>query len=133
MTSSDMASNSGAPVTCPLGVPGTRIEVTDTAGGVDLTLTSDPDRVAELQVRARDAANLGGAGTHSGLGHDGDHLGSHRHGLRLTSLPPVQTSVDDLEAGARIHVTALVPAHAEAVRDGVRENVAIAIKAVCHL
>ncbi|HVY46829.1 MAG TPA: hypothetical protein VHB21_13170 [Minicystis sp.] len=117
---------------CPLGVEGAKIAVEDVDGGVDVTITSSPDRVAELRRRVRDAAKLHGPGAHEGMGHDGEHLGHQRHGLRLTSLPPVTTSVEDVDGGARLRLAALVPDEVDRLRERIRDNVSFVTSGPCN-
>jgi len=119
-------------VACPLGIEGARVTVADSADGVELTITADPVHAAEVRSRARDAAALRGIGAHKGQGHDGKHLGAHRHGLRLTALPPVNASVEDVDGGARIRLAAVVPEQVEALRERARENVEAASKPPCE-
>ena len=110
--------NSGvamSPPSCPLGVVGARVAMEDTQAGVDLTLTAPAPLVEELRTRARDAAQLYGPAAHKGQGHYGKHMGAQRHGLRLTELPPVAATVENVDQGAKLHLTAKVAP--EEVRD----------------
>jgi hypothetical protein len=121
---------SGEP--CPLGVEGARVEAVDADGGVDLVLTSDAQSLEELRARARDAASMQGTGARKGRGHEGQHhLGRHGHGLWLTSLPPAEAHVEDVDGGVRIHLVALVPAQIDALRAGARERAERVNRASC--
>jgi hypothetical protein len=116
-----------------MGVEGARVDVSDVDGGVELTVTASTDQVEEVRIRARNAAELRGAGSHDGLGHDGQHFGHHRHGLRLSGLPPTDVTVEDVDGGARIRLAAIVPDQIDALRERARENVAAASAAPCNL
>jgi hypothetical protein len=111
------------PSGCPLGVEDAQIKVLDTPSGVDLTLTAPADRVDELRRRARDAAALHGPGAHEGLGHEGVHMGAQRHGLRLTEMPPMDASVEDVQGGAILHLYAKVAAQRDELREKVHGRV----------
>ena len=120
-----------AAAACPLGVDGASVTVADTDAGADVTITGAADHVDELRQRVHDAAQLHGAGSHEGLGHHGDHLGHQRHGLRLTSLPPIETSVEDVDGGALLHLVSIVPEQTALLRERLREQVALATRGPC--
>ena len=90
--------------TCPFGVRGARVRMSDTEDGVVLALRAFGD-VGELRRRAHDAAAIYGPGAHRGLGHDGAHGGGHQHGLGLAHLGvPVEAEAKDTPEGALITV-----------------------------
>lgn len=101
---------------CVLGVRGVAVEARDTPAGVDLTFIASPASVAEIQIRARDIAALNGPGAHKGLGHRGHHLGAQQHGLRLTTLPPLEAREVDRADGAVVHLVAKLEADAPEIR-----------------
>ncbi len=108
---------------CPLGVANAKVTVSDTAQGVELVFTAD-DRVAELRLRVRDAAEQHGTGAKLGAGHEGRHATGGEHGLQPMSLPPMRTDVDDVERGARLRITPIDPADLDKLRSRVRERAA---------
>jgi hypothetical protein len=110
---------------------GSELSLADVPGGIDVTMTAAPDRVDELRRRVREAAALHGDGAHQGLGHDGEHLGAHRHGLRLTALPPIDTAVEDVKDGARLHLVAKSDARVDQLRTELRDRVALVLAARC--
>ena len=90
--------------TCPFGVRGARVRMSDTEDGVVIALRAYGD-IEEVRRRARDAAAMYGPGAHRGLGHDGKHGGGHQHGLGLGHLGvPVQAEAENIDDGARIIV-----------------------------
>jgi hypothetical protein len=100
-----------------------KIESATTAGGIDVTITAPPAYLEELRRRIRDAAALYGPGAHKGLGHHGMHLGAQRHGLRLTELPPLYASVDDVDGGARLHLVAKLSMQSDELRAKLRDRI----------
>jgi hypothetical protein len=91
-----------APSTCPLGVPGTSVLYAETPNGATLTFLTRPDRVAELQSRAHDAAALHGTGQQRGQGHDGRHGLGGKHGLQPMQMPPAYAGAQDIDGGSKI-------------------------------
>jgi hypothetical protein len=116
---------------CPLGVEGSVLTLADVRGGIDVTMTAAPDRIGDLRARIRAAAALHGAGSHKGLGHNGSHLGAHRHGLRLTALPPLDATVEDVKDGARLHLVAKVGSEVDPLRAQLRDRVTLVLAAQC--
>ncbi len=90
---------------CPLGEPGAIVTIDDTADGAVFTFIAR-DHVDDLRRRVADAANLYGPGAHRGEGHAGLHGRGQKHGLALWELIPVRTTVEPIEGGARLRVTA---------------------------
>jgi hypothetical protein len=119
------------PGSCPLGVEGARIDAIDTPTGADVTITTTPEHLADLRRRGDDAAKLYGVGAHKGLGHNGQHLGAQSHGLRLTDLPALSASVEDIENGVRLHLAARLPSDAEELRSRLHERVEIIRRGPC--
>jgi len=109
---------------CPLGIRETLVTAVDAPGGVDVTFTSDSSsRVDEIRVRARDAAMAHGPGSHTGLGHDGEHLQGHGHGLKLSEAPRANVSVEDIDSGTRLRLVAVDPAARDALRARIHQRV----------
>jgi hypothetical protein len=110
---------------CPLGVPWTRASTRDTENGVAVDFaTSYPSNVDELRRRVRNQARVHGPEARRGDGHDGEHGGPRTHGLRLWSMDPVVTNVEDTPAGATLLVAPVDPSRRAAVRDGIARRVA---------
>lgn len=116
---------------CPLGVPSARVEVADTPGGVSMTFTASPDRIAELRARASDAAAMHGPGQRLGRGHDGKHGSGGEHGLQAMQLPPSHAGAEDIEGGARLNLRPVDPSDLGALRLKARERAA-AMSASCR-
>jgi hypothetical protein len=116
---------------CPLGVEGSELRLADAPGGIDVTMTAPPDQIDELRARMREAAALHGAGAHEGLGHDGEHVGAHRHGLRLTALPAMDAKVEDIAGGARMHLVAKASDEVGQLRAQLRDRVVLVLAARC--
>lgn len=108
--------------TCPFGVRGARVRMSDTEDGVVIALRAFGD-VGQLRHRASDAAAMYGPGAHRGLGHDGVHGGGHRHGLGLAHLGvPVRAEAENTPDGAIITVRPQSPAELPRMRAALRER-----------
>jgi hypothetical protein len=91
--------------TCPFGFAGARVAVEDTKDGADVIITGIGN-AREIRQRAKDSAAMFGPGAHRGIGHHGTHGDGQRHGLGLATLSvPVRATEEDIDEGARIHVT----------------------------
>ena len=108
---------------CPLGVPETRVQISDTPEGVALTFTTW-NRVDELRRRVRDVALMHGPRAHRGLGHAGRHDMGQGHGLWLWTMPVGHVAAQDVERGARLSVDALNPVRLEELRGMIRDRMA---------
>jgi hypothetical protein len=109
--------------TCPFGVRGARLSMSDTEDGVVIALRAYGQDVTELRKRARDAAAMYGPGAHRGLGHDGAHGGGEHHGLGLARLGvPVSAVAEDTAEGAKITVVPKVAADLEKMRQALHER-----------
>ncbi len=115
---------------CPLGVRDAVVAVSDTPQGVELVFTSD-DKVGELRMRVRDAAEMHGTGAKAGAGHEGRHAGGGEHGLQPMQLPPARADVDEVEHGARMRLSPIDPADRSTLRIKVREHAAKMPAAAC--
>jgi hypothetical protein len=123
-SSSTIAPTPGARATCPLGVTGAEVAVSDEASGaVAIAFTTKGD-VAELRRRVRDQAANYGPGAHQGLGHGGAHAGAQTHGLRLSELPAIDAQVSDIDGGARLLVATKDAAERDHVRSELHERAA---------
>jgi hypothetical protein len=107
---------------CLLGVPHTRVQITDTKEGVALTFTTW-NRIDELRHRVRDAAAMHGPHTHIGLGHAGQHELGQGHGLRLADMPVGRATVDDVELGARLQLDAIDGLRVADLRSQIRTRI----------
>jgi hypothetical protein len=115
---------------CPLGVRGTRASVVDVPEGIAVTFVTQPPNVDELRLRVRDQARVNGPDRRRGRGHFGEHQGPRTHGLRLWTVGPLGTSVEDVSRGARLTVRA-EPADVVAIRRAIVERVARIESAGC--
>jgi hypothetical protein len=109
---------------CPLGVPGARVQKVDTAEGADVYFTAPERNREELRRRVRAQARASGPDRHQGEGHDGEHHGPRDHGLRLWSMGPVATGVEDTGAGAKLAVSPVDPSQRDALRERLGQRVA---------
>ena len=107
---------------CPLGVPDTRVQITDTRQGVVLTFTTW-NRIDELRHRVRDSAAMRGPRAHLGLGHAGRHDLGQGHGLRLADMPVGRASVEDVELGARLRLDAPSALQVERLQSQIRNRI----------
>lgn len=113
---------STSPPTCALGVAGASVTVEDIEAGVIMDFAAAPDARAELRQRARNAAELHGAGWHLGEGHEGHHGDHGGHGLRPQDLPPATAVASDSDPGARIRLTPIDAKDRDLLRARVRER-----------
>ncbi len=119
---------------CPLGVPWTRMRVTDAANGVMVDFqTSLPSNVDELRRRVRDQSHAYGPDRHRGAGHDGEHGGPRDHGLRLWTMGDLTTRVEDLPAGARLTIAPNDPRRIADVRQRVSQRITHLETAGCSI
>jgi len=109
---------------CPLGVPGTRLNVAEAKDGIHVFFTTRMSNVDEVRLRARDQAKSNGPNRHAGRGHFGEHKGARNHGLRLWTLGKMKTEVIDTPSGARLTIIPADPARREDVRAAVTRRVA---------
>ncbi len=109
---------------CPLGVPGTRLQVAEAKDGIHVFFTTRMSNVEEIRLRARDQARVNGPDRHVGRGHFGEHKGARNHGLRLWTLGKVTTEVVDTPNGARLTVVPADPARRDEVRAAIIRRVA---------
>jgi len=105
-----------------LGVPDTKVQITDTKEGVALTFTTW-NRVDELRRRVRDAAAMHGPHAHMGLGHSGQHELGQGHGLRLADMPVGRAEVDDVDLGARLRLDAVDGLRVADLRSRIRTRI----------
>lgn len=109
---------------CPLGVAGAHVLITDTEGGVAMTLTvDDPAMVVDLRERVVNAAMQHGPGAGAGKGHGGHHGEGGHHGLRAMLLPPSDAKPEDVARGARLTLVPADAADLPILRTKVRERV----------
>jgi hypothetical protein len=112
---------------CPLGVPSTRLQVADAPDGVYVLLATRMSNVDEIRLRARDQARAYGPDRHLGRGHFGEHKGPRNHGLRLWTLGPIKTSVENTPSGARLLIVPVDPKDRERVDPGRRDEIRAAV------
>jgi hypothetical protein len=117
------------PDTCAFGVKDAVASVEDRENGIALTIVSR-NNVAEVRTRVRSAAEMRGAGSHQGPGHEGQHGTGDHHGLQGMQLPPARVWVEDVDQGARVLLTATDPAEAPRLRSTVRDR-ALRMNAGC--
>lgn len=109
---------------CPLGVPETRVSITDAADGAHVFFVTTPEHVEELRRRVREHVRAASLPRGHSEGHDGDHQIGNRHGLRLWALGPTTKQVEDVPGGTRLVVAAVDPARDDDVRVQLRARVA---------
>jgi hypothetical protein len=132
---------------CPMSVPGTQVSAEDTATGEALTFTTTPEQAAALREKVHAMADLhnrhhagaaagqggmgGGTGSMDRLGgmdRMGDMGGMAEGGTGTGGMmgggmqrpPPARAEVEDSPSGARLLLTPLDPADADALRSTVR-------------
>jgi hypothetical protein len=101
---------------CPIALPGTKVEASDTQDGVALTFTN-PAQVDELRTRVRAAAahHAHMAGAHGGMGSGSDAGGGR-------AMMTASARAEDVEGGARLVLTPRDPSGAQTLRSEVREH-----------
>jgi len=118
--------------TCPFGFAGARVAVENTNDGADVIITGIGN-AREIRQRAKDSAAMYGPGAHRGMGHRGMHGDGQRHGLGLATLSvPVRAIEEDIEEGARIHVTPVRAADRDRMRGALLARAENAQTGSCH-
>lgn len=103
---------------CPLGVQGAKAGIENVERGVVVTFTVPKQgSVDELRDRVKNVAAQHGAGAHKGPGHDGEHGTGEGHGFHFSEMPPVETSFQPIDGGAKLHVLANESADVRAVQE----------------
>ena len=135
MMGSGMMPMMGAGDPCPMGVPGTAVQATETSDGMSMAFTTTGD-AGEVRKRAHGMADRmngqasgamgmsgmmmkggdGGAGMMmgSGMGHAGMMMGG--------STPPMNVQVDDIDGGARLRMTPRDPSRVAEMKKHVQQH-----------
>lgn len=112
---------------CPFGVKGAQVLVSDTNDGVTMTFSTTPDKLDDLRERVADAAAMHGPGEQVGKGHDPSMPGARHgdggnHGLKAMQFPPMRAVADKVDGGVRLTLSAQVPTDAPAIQAKARER-----------
>ena len=115
---------------CPMGVPGTAVATSDTASGVAMTFTTAKGEVPELRKRVHKMGEMHNRASttqmearHDGVAMSGSTEASKSGecgGMGMaggTMMPPATASVNDVNDGARLVLTATDPAQLQALRE----------------
>lgn len=96
---------------CPLTISGARADIENSGSGLTITVSAAPDQLLLLRARAHALPDV-----------QGGILAACPCGLagEAPSVPPADLSVDDLESGVRLVVTAKDPADTAALRSALR-------------
>jgi hypothetical protein len=96
---------------CPLSISGARADIENSGSGLTITISAAPDQLLLLRARAHALPDVqGGLQAACPCGLTGE----------TTTTPPADISVDDLEGGVRLVVTAKDPADTAALRSALR-------------
>ncbi len=96
---------------CPLTISGARADIENSGSGLTITVLAAPDQLLLLRARAHALPDVqGGLVAACPCGLAGESA----------SVPPSDTSVDDLEGGVKLVVTAKDPADTAALRSALR-------------
>lgn len=108
---------------CPMAVEGATVEVEDVEGGVALKFATSAGDVKELRSRVHRIGEKHAAKMESGM-HGGK--GAMMHGGKgdSTSMVPHESKVEDVETGARMHLTPKDPAQLGDLREHARQMAA---------
>ena len=102
---------------CPFGVRGAKVSIENVSRGVILTFVVPSDAGVEaLREQVKNVAAQHGPGAHMGPGHDGEHGSGDGHGIHFSDMPPVETTFQPIDGGARLHVLANEPSDVRAVQ-----------------
>lgn len=114
---------------CPMNVPGTRVEATDTADGETLSFTtSEPDKVEQLRQTIQHVGAMHQRGqAMGGKGHAGQCPECPMHeqmqaGMRGMGHIDANARVENIEGGARLVLTPVNPDDMEKLRREVRQH-----------
>ena len=115
---------------CPMAVPGTAVATSDTAGGVAMTFTTATGEVPELRTRVHKMSEMHNRASTMQMGARHDDVGMSGStdstksgecgGMGMsggTMMPPATASVNDVNDGARLVLTATDPAQLQALRE----------------
>jgi hypothetical protein len=94
---------------CPLTIAGARADIENSGSGLTITVSAAADQLLLLRARAHALPDVQG-----GL------AAACPCGLAGESTPPADVSVDDLESGVRLVVTAKDPADTANLRSALR-------------
>jgi hypothetical protein len=101
---------------CPLAVPGVQVESAEAEGGAAIVYkTSEQGQVDELRKRVRMMAEAHNQRAQQGVPAVGE----------VPALAPARASVEDVDGGAKMVLTAIDPADAASVREHVQQRVAV--------
>ncbi len=118
---------------CALGVRGAKVSMEKVARGVILTFVIAGDgSVDDLRMRVEHIAKQHGPGAHLGPGHDGQHGSGDGHGIHLSDLPPVETSFQSIEGGARLQILATESSDVSEVQERMRAPLQRVATSQCH-
>lgn len=96
---------------CPLTISGARADIENSGSGLTITISAGADQLLLLRARAHALPDVqGGLVAACPCGLAGE----------TTTTPPSDISVDDLEGGVRLVVTAKDPADTAALRSALR-------------
>ena len=92
---------------CPLGVPETRVSMSEEPDRVVVDFRTPKARVPDLRARVAYQIGQNGPERREGPGHDGKHGSADGHGLRLWEMPPSRAIIEETPDGAKLHVKPL--------------------------
>ncbi|HZU83776.1 MAG TPA: hypothetical protein VE987_12700 [Polyangiaceae bacterium] len=119
---------------CPMIVPGTSVQVTDTGDGATMTFTTTAGDVSTLRSRVHSMAERmnahpgTGMGTGMGMGMMGsgmDMMGARDGGSGMMGggpMPAMHAQAEDVEDGARLRMTPADPARLAEMRQRMQQH-----------
>lgn len=106
---------------CPAMIPGVEVATEEAPGGIAVTLTASPGQVAEVRERVRRVADM-----HTRMQERqpvrGEEPGMGKDTRCMMKLPDSDASVEEIEGGSRIVLSAKNPEDIEELRAQVRQH-----------
>lgn len=107
---------------CPMRVPGSRLDVTDTPDGVALTFMTDRGDAGEIRNRVRRMAEMNNLHVQPTMPQSGAAPVPPAMVAMMITATPARAMVEEMAQGARIVMVPLDPSRRDAIRFDARQR-----------